>query len=111
MPKSLVALKSSIDSWIAAPVSPDQGCQKVRVKPFKSDLFTSRDEVGWGVIVAVGVLVIPGLVGVGVDSGVSNKTSSVGVGWPLQAANSAMERIKITKCMGLVGVIIPNEVR
>ncbi len=54
---------------------------------------------------------IPALVGVGVDSGVSNKTSGVGVGWPLQAANSAMERIKIAKCMGLGGVIIPNEVR
>ena len=59
------------------------------------------------------MLVIPALVGVGVDSGVSNKTSGVGVGvgWPLQAANSAMERIKIAKCMGLGGVIIPNEVR
>lgn len=57
------------------------------------------------------MLVIPGLVGVGADSNVSNKTSGVGVGWPLQAANSAMERIKIAKCMGLGGVIIPNEVR
>lgn len=113
MPKSFVALKFSIDSWIAAPVSPDHGCQKVRVKPFKSDPSTSRAEVGWGVIVAVGVLVIPALVGVGVDSGVSKKTSGVGVGvgWPLQAANSAMERNKIARCMGLAGAIIPNEVR
>jgi len=55
--------------------------------------------------------VIPALVGVGVDSGVSNKTSGVGVGWPLQAANSAMEIIKIAKCMGLAGGILPNEVR
>ena len=111
MPKSLVALKSSIDFWIAAPVSPNQGCQNVRVKPYKSDLFTSRDEVGWGVIVAVGVRVIPGLVGVGVDSCVSVKTSGVGVGWPLQAASSAMERIMITRYVGLAGAIIPNEVR
>ncbi len=57
------------------------------------------------------MLVIPGLVGVGVDSGVSNKTSGVGVGWPLHPANSAIERIKIAKCMGPAGVIIPNEVR
>lgn len=96
---------------MAVPVSPDQGCQNVRDNPFKSDLITSIDEVGWGVMVAVSVLVTVGLVGVGVGFGVSEATIGGGVGWLLQFTNSTMINIMITKIIVLAGVIILNEVR
>ena len=63
---------------MASPASPVQGCQKVRVTPFRSDLFTFREEVGIGVIVGVAIVLV--LVEVVVISGVVTILVAVGDG-------------------------------
>ncbi len=97
---------------MAFPVSPVQGCQKVIAKPFKSDLSTSREEVGMGVTVGVGITLV--WVEVGVTSGVATILVAVGDGWLPQATRKKVTtriRLLLTRRERLIAVFPVNEVR
>lgn len=81
--------------------------------PSKSAAFTSREDVGCGVIVGVGVDVAGMLVDVGLFSGVALARVAVGEGGALQAATRKMpSKTKISTSIREIieGVIIPTAV-
>ena len=82
--------------------------------PSKSDLIIPREEVGWGVMFAVGVRVNGMLVDVEFNSGVGLITAGAGEGGTLQAANrEKIPRMNIKIIWRLIsaGAIFPTEVR
>lgn len=99
-----------MDCWIVFAVSAGQGCQKVIRVPFKSAGFRPKAEVGRGVIVGVGGILVAVLVELGVDSGVSISGAWVGIGSALQAASRIMESPITSKQVGYCGDARLNEV-
>lgn len=94
------------------PVSPDQGCQNSIVTPFNAVRSTPREDVGWGVMVAVGGTGV--LVEVGVACGAATVDVRVGDGWLPQDArrrNTTIIRMRVTGLVGSTGAILVNRDR
>ena len=79
-------------------------------KPFKSEGFRPREDVGWGVIVAVGGIWVVVLVELGARAWVLVTSILVGVGSTVQAANRINDEENSNKKVEYEAVPLINEV-